>query len=150
MTSPKHTFHYCITITLLPRLYKENAESQYDQTAYELKEIIKPLKDTILVAELTKNFNIHYHLYSRLPIVSRNPVKYFVDQFRKSKLFGFVNLSQCKNDENWLTYIFKSVKETYEAVGRPPIIILDDFYIKQFIENYPDLTDPCYHGYFIQ
>lgn len=145
-----YTFLYSFTITLLPILYKETSDIQYDKTVYLLKEYLSSLKDLTLVAEQTKNYNIHYHGCARLPIVGKkNSVKTFVDQFRKSKQFGFINVKQIEDENGWLKYIFKDVHTTYTDTGRPPIVHLSEYATTYLKLNHPELVDPCYHGYFI-
>lgn len=122
---------YSATVTLKPRLYQHRAEIQYDMT---YPEIVKQLALTgihksVIVAELTKNFNIHYHLTITVLLhtgCNINVMKKFVDSFRKSPVFGFVNIKQIEDEKGWIEYISKSFNDFVFATNRRPII-KDDF-----------------------
>lgn len=127
------TVRYSATITLKPRMYQYKAEQQYDMTYPEL---IKHLScnnysNATIISELTKNYNVHYHI----TITFQNPYtkdfkinfqKQFVDSFRKSQVFGFVNIKQIDSELGWIEYISKDLKTFIDSTGRRPII-KDDF-----------------------
>lgn len=114
---------YFFTVTLLPIMYKKDIDKQYDDTANELYVSLKILSEKItLVAELSRNFNVHYHGIIRLDGSKRK----FVNMFRGDKKFGFVNLSLIKSAEKVYAYISKDIKISTEELGRR-VIIHDDY-----------------------
>lgn len=126
------TVRYAATITLKPRMYQHRAEQQYDMT---YPDIVKHLecngwKNYSIVAELTKNYNVHYHLTITFPIAvvvpKVNYMKKFVDSFRKSQVFGFVNIKQIDDELGWITYMSKDLQQFIDSTGRRPII-KDDY-----------------------
>lgn len=132
------TVRYSATVTLKPRMYQYKAEQQYDMSYPDL---IKHLacngyKNITVIAELTKNYNIHYHLTVTFPFGENskycNCMKKFVDSFRRSQMFGFVNIKQIDSEIGWIEYIGKQLKEFTDSTGRRPII-KDDF--NYFTEN---------------
>lgn len=134
----KHSADYSFTITLKPRIFRLNAEDQYDEC---YKHVLLRLKQITtkctLVAELTKNCNIHFHgICAFQRYATYNYIKRFHDHFRcrcKNKftckcMIGFVNIKLTMNYPGWVDYISKSLKETYDSLSRRPIII-DDYNI---------------------
>lgn len=125
---PKESCKFAITITLLPRWYRDTATDQYDLSYLHVCKLVAGLTVKFtLIAELTNSFNVHYHGVVTMPNYG-NCRKRFVDAFRRSKLFGFVNIKAVDNEEGWFDYIRKSIEATKEDLGRPPIIN-DDFNI---------------------
>lgn len=125
---------YSATITLKPRMYQYKAEQQYDMTYPDLIKhlLCNGVHKMTVISELTKNFNIHMHLTITVLIPkdcgkSVNIQKKFVDSFRKSPVFGFVNIKQISEDENgWVEYISKDFQSFVDSTGRRPIL-KDDF-----------------------
>lgn len=115
---------YAFTVTLKPDCFKQPAEIQYDRTYNQLKEYLSDMSFYYtLVAELTKNKNIHYHGVIKFPLPNlRDVIKMFKDRFRNDKLFGFVDIKVMSDSEGWLDYISKELKETYQSINRRPII----------------------------
>lgn len=114
---------YFFTVTLQPRMYKEDIDKQFDKTKNELLVLLKILSDKItLVTELTKAFNVHYHGIIQLNGSKRK----FVNMFRGDKQFGFVNLSPIKSEQKVFEYISKDVRFTYDELERRPIL-RDDY-----------------------
>lgn len=135
------TQQYAFTVTLKPHLYDDPAETQYDKTYEVLKVMLRKISHQFtLVAELTKNANLHYHGIITFENRSKNIVKYWYDQFKsivkaykklhpygdKGILFGFTNIKPITEYSVWIEYISKDIKLTNESLGRLPIII-DDF-----------------------
>lgn len=124
----QETVRYSYTITLKPRMYIDPAEIQFDLTFSELRTILRSLSVKFtLVAEVTKKgHNIHYHGTITLPMSRKNPIKRFIDAFRKTKHYGFVSIKQITEENGWKEYIKKELKETKEEIERRPVIE-DDF-----------------------
>lgn len=127
------SFEYAFTITLKPKLYDHPATAQYDLTfepCFKLLLEISLKNQFTLVAEQTKNYNIHYHGIIVMPTSGKPCMKKFHDSFRGSKLFGFVNIKQITEQNIWIEYISKELYETQSMVNRPPIIYDHWDYIK--------------------
>lgn len=115
---------YSFTVTLKPILYSLEANEQYDVTYSNLVRLLKNLNVCItMVSEYTKCFNIHFHGIIQFKTPNKNHMKQFYDLFRKNKLFGFVNIRQIDDLENWIKYM---KKDLHEFTDRRPIII-DEF-----------------------
>lgn len=96
-----------ITITLPPRAYKFNAQKQYDK----VKDIVFQIMAThsnqfCLVAELTKQANVHFHGWFTERY--ENSTVILLDVFKSAPL-GFVKV----NDER-----IHDVKRTYEYMQK--------------------------------
>lgn len=130
---------YAATITLQPKLYKYKPEEQYDKSYMHIAKQLMALGTKVdLVAELTKNYNIHYHLV--IQFVNFKPksnlMLMFHNAFRNDPIVGFVNIKQIEDEVKWLDYIMKDINITKETINRPPIILNEihtknnDVYIK--------------------
>lgn len=129
----KWSCKFFFTVTLRPNLYKDIAEEQYDLTAERLLNHIKEdypcCVKTTIVAELTKNMNIHYHgiiMFDLNEVRFKNLSKYFIDSFRDNKKFGFVNISQIEDEKKVLDYVSKSIQDTALSIGKK-VILIDEF-----------------------
>lgn len=126
MAAERYSQQYTFTVTLLPRQHDVPAEEQYDRTSGELERLLTTAGKITLVAETTKNFDIHYHgtIQMKLSYVrQRNILKLFKDMFRGSRLFGYVDIKVCTNEPGWIEYITKGLKEFKDTVGRLPVIV---------------------------
>jgi len=152
----KPSREYAFTITLLPRLYKMDADAQYDLTHLPVAKMLLafgPITQLglTLIAELTKQFNIHYHGVFRVNTQydvlypDKRLRKQFVDHFRKHALFGFVNISLVKDLTVWTDYIKKEIPDTKLLIGRCPVVFDSHKLLRQDqldIEGYlADLID---------
>lgn len=125
------SIRYAFTVTLNPKLYNEPASQQFDKSSEELfKHLVLMFNaNFVLVSELTKNYNIHYHgsiEFIMIDVKKYNLMKRFVDSFRKSKLFGFVNIKPIDNEPIWIDYIGKEFHNFCSDTNRRPIL-KDDF-----------------------
>lgn len=127
-------FNYSFTVTLLPRLYKFDAKQQYDLTYSTVFRVVNSIyansTKLTIVAELTKQFCIHYHGIFNV-ITDKSEIrcrKLFVDSFRNHPLFGFVNIKLVDDEAGWLKYISKDLQQTKDLIGRPPVL-RDDHYL---------------------
>lgn len=137
MASGRFSQRYAFTVTLKPSQFNKNAEDQYDDCIKDIEsKLTSVCAHVTVVAELTKNCNIHFHGIADFDLNHPNLIKKFHDHFRcrclnkyKCKCkFGFVNIKQMDNENGWVEYIRKDLKTTYEAIARRPII-KDDFNI---------------------
>lgn len=127
------SYEMAFTVTLKPKLYDYRATEQYDlsfQQIFEKLLLLSYKNQFTLVAELTKNFNIHYHGIVKMPLEGKSCMKKFHDAFRGSKLFGFVNIKQITEQPIWIEYISKEIGNTRDLVSRPPVIYDYFSYIK--------------------
>lgn len=126
------SFNYAFTITLKPVSFKLEPEQQYDKTYLHVRSQLISLGFKVtLVAELTKNMNVHYHGVINFKLgddCKIKVIKEFHKQFRNDLIIGFVNIRQIDDDQKWNEYIKKSLHDTNKAIGRRPIIS-DDFKI---------------------
>lgn len=123
MASKGLSQRYSFTVTLKPVLFRVPAESQYDKTTESLCDMLRDVSHTYtLVAELTKNMNIHYHGVIIFHMGPKNLIKKFVDAFRAHAKFGFVCIKVITDEPGWIDYISKELKNTYESIGRRPIV----------------------------
>lgn len=115
---------FFVTITLLPKMYKQDAEHQYDATVDPIQKILSLFfcEDYSLVAELTRNSNIHYHAIGRRKECFDSLRKKLNDKFRNDPLFGFINIKLVENEPQVLDYMKKSLKETADLIKRPSVI----------------------------
>jgi len=117
------TQRYSFTVTLKPKCFLKPAEDQYDMSVKVLCQLLQTKVNCYtLVAELTKNANVHYHGIVNFKMGIRNINKYFQDMFRAHPVLGFVNIKVMDNEPGWVDYIKKDIKVTYESVGRRPIV----------------------------
>lgn len=121
-----YSVDYALTITLKPLMYKEDAEEQYRQTALNISKLFPKCKLT-LIAELTQQYNIHYHGIISVPsTLSSQPRKYVFDKIRKYSKLGKTTVDQVDDYEGWVVYLNKDLQETSKTVYP---IIRDDYNI---------------------
>lgn len=109
--------NFSFTVTLKPCMYRYEPEEQYDRTYKDLVILCRLMSNNFtIVAEVTKNCNLHYH-----GIIELHHKKKWYSTFRKSDIFGFTTCRE-QYDDKWNEYISKSLKETYETILRRPII----------------------------
>lgn len=116
-----------ITLTIQPKHYRENIDKQYDLVKNEL--LMAPFYLS-LVTEITKNGNLHFHGLVKEFIIAnrkRGTFRQFIHNFfRKSKVIGFVNLTEVTDQRGWYEYCFKDYNKTKEDLDFAPIVILND------------------------
>jgi len=116
--------NYALTITLKPCMYSRNCQEQYRIVTPHLEKILDGFKCS-MIAELTKENNIHYH-----------GMAFFKDHFERdryinrfrvnSRMFGKKDQDAVANEPEWVTYINKDLGVTWELLGKSPIV-RDDF-----------------------
>lgn len=134
---------YAFTLTLKPKLFTKIAEEQYDISYYHAYlSLLKLTSKVTLVAELTKNANIHYHGVIQFPINKyRNINKMFKDTYRNDKLIGFVDIKVMVDEPGWKEYLNKDIEGFKQTMLRPPVIVdthdffpKNTFYVNQDLE----------------
>lgn len=122
------TTSYHVTITLKPSLYQYQPSVQMDKTKELILDIFKKLSfvNLIIVAELTKSFNIHYHcMASFSPERYKDKVipYYVANAFRKQKNIGFIKCDVIVNENNYKQYMLKDITKFLYITGIHPRIV---------------------------
>lgn len=114
---------YAFTLTLKPKFFVSTAEKQYDETINIVKHELNRLGNYTVIAEFTKNYNVHYHGIISFPLMGKkNLMKLFSDHFRNHKQIGFVNIKPLTDEKGWIEYICKGLKETRDTLKCEPVI----------------------------
>lgn len=128
----KYSQKYAITLTLHPKVRKYDAETQYSMYAHEvvlysLRKLFPQCK-LLLVAELTKSFDLHFHGIFQFANPSRNAnlMRRFRDALRNHPIIGFCCIKVIENDDVWQEYVYKDVANFKLDVGLNPVIV-DDY-----------------------
>lgn len=136
-----------MVITLLPELYKLRARSQFMKTFDHLQTLLDIYCDSyIIVAELTQEGNVHYHIM--LQFASHMPeAQYkFLDLMKLSRKFGkpFINRKIINDRINWertIEYIFKEVKITERVINSHPKHDILDVWTSTIVHHTTTLQD---------
>lgn len=122
---------YSFTITIQPKYYKLEPEAQYDLVIKHIKEKLSTITDTVtMVAELTKNYNIHMHGLCTFYInPNKDNIKEWYKCWRNDIYVGYSNIKQCTDKPGWLEYMSKDFERTMKSLNRRPII-------EDYLENY--------------
>lgn len=99
------------------------AEQQYDLYTDQVTTWISRFGSAIVVAELTKASNIHYHCMLTCEGSEMAVRKRLNDSVRNHKIIGFLCTKLCTDEKGWLDYMTKEVKETKSTLGRRPIVL---------------------------
>lgn len=135
----RYSVEYAYTLTLKPKAFAQEPEDQYDKTSAHASARLKTLSDQFtLIAELTKNYNIHYHGIIKFPLSKKNLMKEFYKCFRTDLIIGYVNIRQIDDKPKWLEYISKDLSKTKEVIGRRPLVY-------DSMDNY-DVNDKALYG----
>ena len=129
---------YELTITLNPKIYKYTALEQFKRTSKIVYKIfsLSCRYDVTVVAELTKQENIHYHCMVELK--DRPEKSHLINVFRKHGLLGRYTLEPIKYEHNYIDYMKKDISQTFEVLGRCPIVV-DDYGIFDYKEEKDNL-----------
>lgn len=129
MPAPEEiTQDYAFTITLKPPLYRFNLREQIEKTKDKLLKMTNYVAKLTLVAEVTKNLNVHYHgivafeKEDQYHGCSEQYCAAFKDVFRKSKDFGFICIKPIDNFPKWVAYILKDRKRTFALTRTHPLL----------------------------
>lgn len=123
----KYSCDLAFTITLKPSEYRHTYEDQYKGTAYLLKSIFDSAGCKYsMVAELTKQYNVHYHGIMKVPLErGRDSCKWFFDRLRKLSCIGRSECEQVMNYDKWTVYLAKDIKRDLDIVT----VLKDDYNI---------------------
>jgi len=104
-------------------------EQQFDLLESEIKGICNDDKILmVMIAELTKSFNIHAHGYIKVRV--KNAQRFIHDLFRGNKIIGYICLKPVDDHQKWLDYIIKDIQKTTGTLYcRIPIIVDELSYI---------------------
>lgn len=126
-----------LTITLNPTWYSRKAVDQFKQSKEMVKQILKKFSDNFcMIAELTKQGNVHYHgwiVYNNLHETTR------VHVLDCLKVLGLAHIKEdtIKNIERVYEYMTKQVKYTNEFISNPIVKY------KKKMREYPQIKDGC-------
>jgi len=133
---------YFMTVSLKPDLYKWCARKQLKLTFDKLSRYIKIYSNKFLmVAELTKKNNIHYHI-----IIHFNDILYadtlLMETLKTSNEFGntMINEKVITETQRTFEYCVKDINKTYTIVnkvkyGKPGYTLLYDVYTVHNVEK---------------
>lgn len=129
------TQNYAFTITLKPKCYDTSLRHQLQHTYRSiLNRLIGdeeyPHKVT-LVAESTKQCNIHYHgiiAFNHWTLRGRRVDVYWYNLWRKHTFVGFTLIKVMENEQGWIEYITKDIDETKDKLSNCHVkpVIQDD------------------------
>lgn len=128
MPQDKKTQDYAFTITLKPKMFVHPLKKQLALTKDVLKELFSlTCAQYTLVAEVTKNFNIHYHGIVNFHVInefhnSDHYICMFKDCFRKSSQFGYTVVKVIDDFPKWSAYILKDRQKTYSLTHVHPML----------------------------
>lgn len=120
---------YEVTVTLKPLMYQWTAKEQYRMTKEKIYEIFQDKIPSTVVAELTKDHNIHYHCMVNLDTIEEKDK--FLNKFRRYKEFGKKSCSQVKFEDSYKEYMKKDIETTKRIIGDP--IVTDGFGITKML-----------------
>lgn len=115
-----------ITVTLRSATKRLRAEDQLVLTRGKIERCFKNCRYT-LVAELTTNYDLHYHAIASLDLEQnkqKNICKYFKDIFRDE--FGYTCIKQITDYNGWCDYLRKDFTKTSEVLYP---VLRDDYNI---------------------
>lgn len=148
------TGYHFVTISLQPSLYKHKARQQLKKTQLHIMRILSGLSnDFYLVAELTKQCNIHYHacvMWKPSTDFSQDDYKYlYYDIMKNSALFGITKVNELviarEHSQRTQDYMAKDIKRTNLIVNGKlkPNTINYDVYVRHYvIQDAPAPTAP--------
>jgi len=107
-----------LTVTLNPQWYSRKACDQFKQTKDTLKHILKKFSDNFcMIAELTKQGNVHYHGWIVYRHMHETTKQHLLDTL---KVLGLSHINETiKNQTRVLEYMTKHVKFTNEFINNP-------------------------------
>lgn len=138
-----HNMDMFLTITLSADVLLLDARTQHRKTYVVVKNILdRHVKRYLLVTELTKKANIHYHIIyeshndtiitseqsedcnmtSSMVKPSKDPLHefYICEEIKKSKVLGFYDIQVIKNCKNTYNYVIKDIVKTHRCLNNKP------------------------------
>lgn len=111
-----------LTITLRPKLYKFQAITQYEISLHTVIDILdKHMRNYSIVAELTKECNVHYHVIGHARGISN--LMRLLDSSKKNRVIGFIkrspNIHNIESLDRAIHYILKDIPNTNKIISRP-------------------------------
>jgi len=140
MAEKEISHKFFLTVTLKPLMYQYTADKQYDMT---IKQLLDGLKQFDCAGEgyveLTKSFNIHYHLMVDFKTRYKYPQMKFIDYFRGSKMIGKIDVQIPADENKVLTYIKKDNDRTSEMLQMKSARIFNED--RSFANRIKTITD---------
>lgn len=109
-----------VTVTLKPFLYAHNPNVQMKMTKDLLKKCFGKYSVSI-VAELTNEYNIHYHCMVDMK-THKEPLFYLHNKIRPHKQFGRRTVQRVQYYESYIKYMNKDIKKTNEILSQSAIV----------------------------
>lgn len=122
-----------LTVTLKPELYSNQIRQQYRKTYNVLTKFLQSHCDKyLLVTELTKECNVHYHIILKLSALVYEGTDLsdmnFLNDFKTLKPFGFKKLEVIQSIDNVYNYLVKDIKKTHGVINPSSKTALDVWY----------------------
>lgn len=134
------TMAFAITLTIRPKYFPLSLERQLDISEADILTFLSDMDSRgFIIAEITKNANIHYHGIIDMNLQNRYHQKidlYIKDYFRYSNKIGFVCVKPITDEVRWSQYIMKDLNSTNAFLERNPI---------RFNSNGKSVFDPDGH-----
>lgn len=110
-----------LTVTLAPRWYSSKAADQFRQTKDTLKNILKKFSDDFyMIAELTKQGNVHYHGYINYRVVHSTVDNHLLDTLKVLGLSYIKKIDQIADSSDKVKqYMLKHIEETKQFISNP-------------------------------
>lgn len=134
---------YFFTITLRPKIFKYSSITQLELTLADIaKKLYRYTSHFVIVAELTKQGNVHYHAICSFSEAYRKNL--MVDAFKKDKICGFIHTdgNVIEDMKRVADYITKDVYNTIRVI-RQHRGYIPRFYTssQEFTEMFASLDD---------
>lgn len=120
------TQEYALTMTLKPSLFKLPLQEQIERSMVDIYKFMEYLTaEGLLIAEITKNANIHYHGILTFNVRSKYStyIEYHIkDLLRTSTKVGFICIKPVTEETKWKQYILKDISATSALINMNPIV----------------------------
>lgn len=130
ITSANLSQKYAFTITLKPSMYKWSAREQFMRTYKQVKDVVKHLGPATIVAELTRNGNIHYHgvlqFFWKVDYKGLITQRFHEAMRNHCNLFGHHNITPVTDEDGWVGYLKKG-QESFLQTVEIGAIVSDEF-----------------------
>lgn len=135
----EHPNSLFFTITLKPKLYKYSSITQLELTNMKLFHLIYSCcRHYIVVAEHTKQGNVHYHAIVDVDDLSK---MLLLNLLKKQKEFGFIKMdpNQIVHKKACAEYLCKSLRDNkkifHASPNHKPMFVMTSYYYKSLYDN---------------
>jgi len=108
-----------LTITLEPTMLRLQCREQYKKTFGKLAKLLQNYCDKyLIVIELTKDCNVHYHLLMTFHNNEEGITQMlFLNDYKRIQELGFKKLEKVSNLQNVFNYLIKEIPKTYKVIN---------------------------------